>query len=148
MNFQVQNLKIFAAGARKSEIFGKIGGAGAFDRGGIPPQIPCGQQGGIWGGTIFFQKFGGGHGRQGGDPPPSPPCRGNPGKYCIRCRIKNKARLKVLMGPLGEENLKIAPAFYSSQGDISGPYLSYSNINKRCGSCYLCAVPLVPWMSR
>ena len=53
------------------------------------------------------------------------------GKYCIRCRIRNKARLKVLMGPLGEENLKIAPAFYYSQADISGPYSSYSNINKR-----------------
>ena len=53
------------------------------------------------------------------------------GKYCIRCRIRNKARMKALMGPLGEENLKIAPAFYSSQVDIFGPYSSYSNVNKR-----------------
>ena len=27
------------------------------------------------------------------------------GKFCIRCRIKNKARLKVIMGPVGEGNL-------------------------------------------
>ena len=33
------------------------------------------------------------------------------GKYCIRCRRRNKARLNVLMGPLGDETLKIAPAF-------------------------------------
>ena len=53
------------------------------------------------------------------------------GKYCIRCRRRNKARLNVLMGPLGDETLKIAPAFYVSQADISGPYLAYSFINKR-----------------
>ena len=39
--------------------------------------------------------------------------------------------MKVLMGPLGEETLKIAPAFYVSQVDISGPYSAYSSINKR-----------------
>ena len=53
------------------------------------------------------------------------------GKYCIRCRIRNKARMKVLMGPLGEDTLKIAPAFYVSQVDISGPYSAYSSVNKR-----------------
>ena len=53
------------------------------------------------------------------------------GKFCIRCRIRNKARMSVLMGPLGDENLKIAPAFYTSQVDIFGPYLAYSIVNKR-----------------
>ena len=53
------------------------------------------------------------------------------GKFCVRCRIKNKARLKVVMGPLGEGNVKIAPAFYTSQVDLTGPYSSYSNANKR-----------------
>ena len=53
------------------------------------------------------------------------------GKFCIRCRIKNKARMSVLMGPLGDENLKIAPAFYTSQVDIFGHYLAYSTVNKR-----------------
>ena len=53
------------------------------------------------------------------------------GKYCIRCRIRNKARMNALMGPLGEENLKIAPAFYVSQSDIFGPYSAYSKVNQR-----------------
>ena len=35
------------------------------------------------------------------------------------------------MGPLGEDNVKIAPAFYTSQVDICGPYSSFSNANKR-----------------
>ena len=53
------------------------------------------------------------------------------GKYCIRCRIRNRARMKVMMGPLAEANLKIAPAFYTSQVDLFGPFSSYSNANKR-----------------
>ena len=53
------------------------------------------------------------------------------GKFCVRCRIKNKARLNVVMGPLGEGNMKIAPAFYTSQVDLFGPCSSYSNVNKR-----------------
>ena len=35
------------------------------------------------------------------------------------------------MGPLGDDTLKIAPAFYNSQVDIFGPYPAYSNVNKR-----------------
>ena len=52
-------------------------------------------------------------------------------KNCIKCRILWKNRLKVLMGPLGDDNLKIAPAFYTSQVDLCGPYSSFSNVNKR-----------------
>ena len=35
------------------------------------------------------------------------------------------------MGALKDCNLNIAPAFYSIQVDICGPYSSYSNHNKR-----------------
>ena len=35
------------------------------------------------------------------------------------------------MGPISNDNLCIAPAFYISQVDIFGPFSSYSNINKR-----------------
>ena len=39
--------------------------------------------------------------------------------------------LVVCMGPVKLCNLNIAPAFYMSQVDISGPYLCYSNHNRR-----------------
>ena len=35
------------------------------------------------------------------------------------------------MGPIGEYNLRIAPAFYYCQVDICGPFSSYSQVNKR-----------------
>ena len=35
------------------------------------------------------------------------------------------------MGPVGEYNLMIAPAFYYCQVDICGPFKSYSPVNKR-----------------
>ena len=48
-----------------------------------------------------------------------------------KCRIINKNSIDVIMGPLRDVNLCIAPAFYASQIDIFGPYKSFSNANKR-----------------
>ena len=50
---------------------------------------------------------------------------------CKRCRILNKLSVDVVMGPVQNVNLCIAPAFYASQIDIFGPFKSYSNANKR-----------------
>ena len=50
---------------------------------------------------------------------------------CARCRTLNKKAIDVAMGPKSCENLTIAPAFYNSQVDITGPYNAYSNANKR-----------------
>ena len=35
------------------------------------------------------------------------------------------------MGPKVHENLQIAPAFYSCQVDLHGPFQLYSHVNKR-----------------
>ena len=39
--------------------------------------------------------------------------------------------VEVAMGPVAEENLKVAPAFFVSQVDICGPFKAYSPANKR-----------------
>ena len=52
-------------------------------------------------------------------------------RICARCRIMNKNAIGVVMGPLKNINLCIAPAFYASQLDICGPYKAYSLVNKR-----------------
>ena len=52
-------------------------------------------------------------------------------KECIKCRILSKKGVRVAMGPIGEYNLGIAPAFYYCQVDICGPFKSYSQVNKR-----------------
>ena len=49
----------------------------------------------------------------------------------MRCRVLNRNVVKVLMGPLHEWQLKIAPVFYRSQVDLFGPFDSYDNTNKR-----------------
>ena len=50
---------------------------------------------------------------------------------CPRCRFLLKQKFHVIMGPLSEDNLKIAPAFYTTQTDLAGPFLSYSQHHKR-----------------
>ena len=50
---------------------------------------------------------------------------------CKKCRILNKNSINVVMGPIQNVNLCVAPAFYATQIDIFGPYKSYSNANKR-----------------
>ena len=50
---------------------------------------------------------------------------------CERCRYIEKRTLDVIMGPVSQHNLMIAPAFYITQIDLAGPYLSYSSHHKR-----------------
>ena len=52
-------------------------------------------------------------------------------KNCIRCKLMLKRTLNVSMGPVSSYQLKIAPAFYTTQTDIAGPFSSYSLHNKR-----------------
>ena len=50
---------------------------------------------------------------------------------CERCRFISKKTIDVEMGPLSQDNLVIAPAFYITQADLAGPFLSYSQHHKR-----------------
>ena len=52
-------------------------------------------------------------------------------KACTKCRILHMKGVEVAMGPVANENLKIAPAFFNSQVDLSGPFSAYSPANKR-----------------
>ena len=52
-------------------------------------------------------------------------------KACAKCRILHMKGVEVAMGPVAEENLKVAPAFFVSQVDICGPFKAYSPANKR-----------------
>ena len=52
-------------------------------------------------------------------------------KNCERCRYLAKRTIDVAMGPISSQNLTIAPAFYITQLDITGPFISYSPHNKR-----------------
>ena len=52
-------------------------------------------------------------------------------KSCERCSYLEKKTIDVIMGPVSQHNLTIAPAFYVSQVDLAGPFKSYSNANKR-----------------
>ena len=52
-------------------------------------------------------------------------------KGCLKCRLLHKQGLKIAMGPIPDENLKVAPVFYYCQTDICGPYSAYSPANKR-----------------
>ena len=53
------------------------------------------------------------------------------GRNCTRCRILNKNTVKVLMGPLHEGQLKVAPAFFRTQVDLFGPFDAFDLTNKR-----------------
>ena len=50
---------------------------------------------------------------------------------CQRCRYLMKRTVDISMGPVPPCNITIAPAFYYSQIDLSGPYLAYQPQNKR-----------------
>ena len=52
-------------------------------------------------------------------------------KNCERCRYLARRTIEIEMGPVSGQNLTIAPAFYITQVDIAGPFLSYSPHNKR-----------------
>ena len=52
-------------------------------------------------------------------------------RACVRCRLLAKLALRVAMGPKSDDNLCVAPAFYTTQVDLCGPFDSFSNANKR-----------------
>lgn len=52
-------------------------------------------------------------------------------RNCQRCRFLLKKTIDVSMGPVSKANITIAPCFYSTQVDLSGPYLAYSPLHKR-----------------
>ena len=52
-------------------------------------------------------------------------------KECAKCRILLKKGIQAAMGPVGGNNLQIAPPFYTCQVDICGPFNAYSPVNKR-----------------
>ena len=52
-------------------------------------------------------------------------------RSCQRCRYIMKKTIDVAMGPISNANITIAPAFYSCQVDLSGPYYAYSPLHKR-----------------
>ena len=50
---------------------------------------------------------------------------------CVRCRFLRKKFIDVEMGPISQYGLKIAPANYSSQVDLCGPFIAYDPTGKR-----------------
>ena len=52
-------------------------------------------------------------------------------KRCERCRSLLKRCVNIAMGPISKYNLTIAPPFYISQVDLSGPFKAYSPHNKQ-----------------
>ncbi|XP_057294722.1 uncharacterized protein LOC130623268 [Hydractinia symbiolongicarpus] len=52
-------------------------------------------------------------------------------RSCLRCRYLAKRTVKMAMGPISSCNMTIAPAFYFTQLDLSGPYQSYTPQHKR-----------------
>ena len=51
------------------------------------------------------------------------------GSECPRCRHLKKQAVDVAMGPISNDNLRVAPAFYVCQVDMFGPFNSYSYVN-------------------
>lgn len=52
-------------------------------------------------------------------------------KQCLRCRYLMKKTVEASMGPIPECSITIAPPFYGTQVDLSGPYSAYSPLHKR-----------------
>ena len=48
-----------------------------------------------------------------------------------KVQISKKKTIEVETGPISKHNMKIAPAFYSTQTDICGPFKAYSQHHKR-----------------
>ena len=51
--------------------------------------------------------------------------------HCERCRYLRKKTIEVEMGPVSKHSITIAPAFYSTQVDLCGPFKAYSRHHKR-----------------
>ena len=52
-------------------------------------------------------------------------------RNCERCRFLAKRTIEVIMGPKSAYNLMIAPPFYVTQVDLTGPFKAYTPHNKR-----------------
>ena len=52
-------------------------------------------------------------------------------RNCERCRYLAKPTIEISMGPISKHNLTIAPPFYVTQVDLTGPYKAYTPHNKR-----------------
>ena len=52
-------------------------------------------------------------------------------RACPRCRFLEKKGLRVAMGPVSDDALRVAPVFYVSQVDICGPFKAYSPVEVR-----------------
>ena len=52
-------------------------------------------------------------------------------RSCQRCRYLKKKTIDLIMGPVSEYTLKIAPAFFITQFDLTGPFKAYSKHHKR-----------------
>ena len=52
-------------------------------------------------------------------------------RRCERCRFLVKRTINISMGPVSKHNLNIAPAFYSTQVDLAGPFKAFTPHNKR-----------------
>ena len=50
---------------------------------------------------------------------------------CQRCRFLAKKALAVSMGPISNDNIRVAPAYYVCQADLVGSFSAYSYHNKR-----------------
>ena len=52
-------------------------------------------------------------------------------RSCQRCKYLKKQSIEASMGPIPQSRITVAPAFYFTQLDLSGPYKSFSPHNKR-----------------
>ena len=52
-------------------------------------------------------------------------------RSCTRCRYIEKQKIQVEMGKVSLSSITIAPAFFNTQVDLAGPFVSFSNVYKR-----------------
>ena len=52
-------------------------------------------------------------------------------KNCERCRYLRKKAISIKMGLVSTHNLRVAPAFYTTEVDLCGPFKAYSPKSKR-----------------
>ena len=52
-------------------------------------------------------------------------------KQCTRCRYLTKKTVESTMGPIPQCSMTIAPPFYGTQVDLSGPFNAYNPFHKR-----------------
>ena len=62
---------------------------------------------------------------------------------CARCKYIQKKTIDIGLGPLSKHQLKIAPSYFITQGDLFGPYQAFAPTNARqtikiWGAVYVC----------